>query len=158
MDIATRMEFPGTPEQVFAMMVDPDFLDSVCRASGALSYDVSVEGLATRTSRTLPSPESAAKFTGPQLTVVEDVGWVPAGSDGNRTGVVKMTVLGQPVAFNGEMRLSSGGAGTVAELSGELKVAVPLLGKKLEQAAAPAVLAGFRTQQKVGNDWLSPTG
>lgn len=155
MDIATRMEFPGTPEQVFAMMVDPDFLRAVCQASGALSYDVSVDGLATRTSRTLPSPESAARFTGPQLTVVEDVGWAPAMTDGGRTGVVKMTVMGQPVGFNGEMRLSPGGGGTVAELSGELKVAVPLLGKKLEQSAAPAVLAGFRTQQKVGVTWLS---
>ena len=34
-------------------------------------------------------------------------------------------------------------------------MAIPLLGKKLEQSSAPAVLAGFRTQQQVGNDWLA---
>lgn len=155
MDIATRMEFAGTPEQVFALMINSDFLTDVCRSSGSLSYDVSVDGLASRVSRTLPAPEAAARFTGPQLTITEDVGWADAGPDGVRAGVVKMTVAGQPVNFNGEMRLAPGGSGTIAELSGELKVAVPLLGKKLEQSAAPAVLAGFRTQQQVGNDWLA---
>ena len=40
-------------------------------------------------------------------------------------------------------------------LSGELKVNVPLLGRKLEQSAAPAVLAGFRTQQVAGDRWLA---
>ena len=47
--------------------------------------------------------------------------------------------------------------GTVAELTGDLKVAIPILGKKLEQSAAPAILAGFRTQQKVGDSWLAKT-
>jgi hypothetical protein len=155
MDISTRMEFAATPEQVFALMIDQRFLEAVCQACGALGYDASVDGLATRTRRTLPSPESAARFTGPQLTVVEDIGWADADPDGARTGVVKMIIMGQPVTMNGELRLSAGGPGTVAELSGDLKVAVPILGKKLEQSAAPAVLAGFRTQQKVGNDWLA---
>lgn len=155
MDISTRMEFAAPPEQVFALMLDQGFLEAVCQASGSLSYDVSIEGLATRTSRTLAAPESAARYTGAQLTIVEDVGWTDARPDGVRTGVVKMTVAGQPVNFNGEMRLAAGGPGTVADLTGELKVAVPLLGRKIEQSAAPAVLAGFRTQQQVGSDWLA---
>jgi hypothetical protein len=45
----------------------------------------------------------------------------------------------------------------VLELTGDLKVSIPLLGKKLEQSAAPAVLAGFDVQQKVGSDWLATT-
>jgi len=155
MDISTRMEFAGPPERVFALLLDRGFLEAVCQASGALSYEVSVEGLATRISRTLPAPESAARFTGPQLTVVEEVGWADAGTNGVRAGVLKTTVAGQPVNFHGEMRLAPGGRGTVADLAGELKVAVPLLGRKIEQAAAPAVLAGFRTQEHVGNEWLA---
>ena len=46
-------------------------------------------------------------------------------------------------------------APTIAQLTGDLKVAIPLLGKKMEQSAAPAILAGFRTQQKVGDAWLA---
>ena len=34
---------------------------------------------------------------------------------------------------------------------------IPLLGRKLEESSAPAVLAGFRTQQQVGDRWLAGT-
>ncbi len=61
------------------------------------------------------------------------------------------------MSVRGQMKLTAAGPGTVAEMTGELKVAIPLLGRKLEQASAPAVLAGFKTQQKVGNDWLART-
>ena len=66
-----------------------------------------------------------------------------------------MTVLGQPVSLKGELRLRPGGRGTTVDLQGELKVAIPLLGRKLEQSSAPAVMAGFRTQQSVGDRWLA---
>ena len=59
------------------------------------------------------------------------------------------------MTLKGQLRLAPGGRGTVIDLDGELKVAIPLLGKKLEQSSAPAVMAGFRTQQTVGDNWLS---
>ena len=66
-----------------------------------------------------------------------------------------MTVLGQPVNFGGKLDVSPGGRGSVVDVSGELKVAIPLLGRKLEESAAPAVMAGYRTQQEVGDKWLA---
>jgi hypothetical protein len=154
-DISSTAEFAADPERVYAMMTDRDFLEQVCQASQATAYDVSVTGATTRTSRTLKSPASAAKFTGPELTVVEEVSWEAGFEDGSRGGAVKMTVPGQPVTMNGRMTIAPGGPGSVVQLAGQLKVAIPLLGKKLEESAAPAVLAGFRTQQKVGNRWLA---
>jgi hypothetical protein len=65
-----------------------------------------------------------------------------------------MTVLGQPVTFKGGIRLSPGGRGSVVDVRGDLKVAIPMLGRKLEEAAAPAVMAAYRTQQEVGDRWL----
>jgi hypothetical protein len=59
--------------------------------------------------------------------------------------------------MKGKLELGPGGPGTVLELTGDLKVSIPLLGKKLEQSAAPAVLAGFDVQQKVGSEWLATT-
>jgi uncharacterized protein DUF2505 len=155
MDISSRVEFPAPVEQVFAMMTDQAYLEEVCQASQAKSYEASVTGTTTRTSRRLPAPEAAARFTGPDVTVVEEIAWGPAAGDGSRTGRVELTISGQPVSMKGSMHLAAGGPGTIADLTGELKVAIPILGKKLEQASAPAVLAGFRTQQKVGNDWLA---
>jgi hypothetical protein len=43
----------------------------------------------------------------------------------------------------------------VVDIVGELKVAIPLLGRKLEEATAPAVIAGYRTQQEVGDRWFA---
>ena len=154
MDISTGLDFAAAPHEVYAMMTDQAYLEEVCVASQSLNYDASVNNSSTRSSRTLPSPESAARFTGPQLTVIEEVQWSEAGSDGARTGSLALTVLGQPVRLNGRLLLRPGGRGTTVQLTGELKVAIPLLGRKLEESAAPAVLAGFRTQQQVGDRWL----
>jgi hypothetical protein len=66
-----------------------------------------------------------------------------------------MTVLGQPVGFKATVRLRPGGRGSVVDIVGELKVAIPLLGRKLEEATAPAVIAGYRTQQEVGDRWFA---
>jgi uncharacterized protein YndB with AHSA1/START domain len=155
MDIDSRTEFPADPERVFAMLTDKAFLEKVCAETHARSYDVIVDGSSVKTSRELPSPDAARPFTGETLTVVEDISWSGAGDGGARTGLVKMTVPSQPVNFNGKYELAAGGAGTILTLKGQLKVNVPLLGKKLEQAAAPAVMAAFQTQQQVGAGWLA---
>jgi hypothetical protein len=156
MNLSNHLDFGAQPTDVFAMMTDQKYLDDVCVASGSLSYHSSVEGSTTRTSRTLPAPDSAARFTGPQLTVNEEVVWGDPSSDGSRDAAVTMTVLGQPVAFRGRLRLSPGGRGSVVDVTGELKVAIPILGRKFEESAAPAVMAGYETQQEVGDRWLAP--
>jgi hypothetical protein len=155
MDLSTRLDFAARPATVFTMLTDQRYLEEVCVASESISYAVSVSGSSTHTSRTLPAPDSVARFTGNQLTVVEDVAWGDASDSGARRAGLTMTIVGQPVKLAGTLQLTPGGRGTIVELQGELKVAIPLLGKKLEQSAAPAVLAGFETQQKVGDAWLA---
>jgi hypothetical protein len=155
MDISTSLDFAADPAAVFTMLTDQTYLEKVCVASESISYAVSVSGSSTHTSRTLRAPESVARFTGDQLTVIEDVTWGDASGDGSRTGDLTMTILGQPVKLNGTLQLAPSGRGTAVELKGELRVAIPLLGRKLEQSAAPAVLAGFETQQQVGDTWLA---
>src|SRR5690606_35668967 len=73
MDITSRAEFAATPEQVFTMLTDQGYLEQVCVASHALSYECSVQGSTTRSRRELPAPEQARKFTGASLTIVEEV-------------------------------------------------------------------------------------
>jgi len=155
MDITSRVEFAAGVEEVFAMMTDRAYLEEVCKATHARSFEAEVTGTTTRTSRKLPAPDVAARFTGPEITVLDETAWGPADASGSRTGRVTMSIPGQPVTMKGAIELAAGGAGTVAELTGALKVAIPILGKKMEQSAAPAILAGFRTQQKVGDAWLA---
>ncbi len=155
MDITTGLDFAAPPADVYAMMTDQAYLDEVCVASHSIRYETSVAGDTTHASRTLPAPDSAARFTGPELVIVEDIVWGAAAANGSRTGTMTMTVQGQPVTLKGRLTLAAGGRGTKVDLDGELKVAIPLLGRKLEQSSAPAVLAGFRTQQQVGDRWLT---
>jgi len=154
MNIDTRAEFAADPDKVFAMLTDKAFQEQVCEQSYASDYEVNVDGNTVKTRRSLPSPDAARPFVGATLTVVENVTWADAAT-GNRTAAVTLSVPGQPVSFNGKYELTAGGPGSTLSFTGELKVNVPLLGKKLEQAAAPAVLAGFTTQEKVGADWLT---
>ena len=155
MDISSHLDFAAQPTDVYAMMTDQKYLEEVCVASGSLSYHASVDGPTTKTSRTLPAPDSAARITGPKLPVNEEVVWGDQSSDGSRSGAVTMTVLGQPVMFRGKVQLSAGGRGSLVDITGELKVAIPLLGRKLEESAAPAVTDGYKTQQEVGDRWLA---
>lgn len=155
MDISSRLEFAAPPAQVYAMLTDQDYLEEVCVASQSVSYSASVDGQVTRTERTLEAPENAARFTGPTLVVSDETTWGPAAGDGSRSAEVRLTVAGQPVTMIATMALAPDGPGTAVTLTGELKAAIPLLGRKIEQGAAPAVLAGFRTQQQVGTSWLS---
>lgn len=154
MDIDSRADFTADPDRVFAMLTDKAFLEKVCAETHARSYDVIVDGDNVKTSRELPSPDAARPFTGETLTVVEDITWSETGG-GARTGTVKMTVPGQPVNLNGKYELTGSATGSTLTLKGQLKVNVPLLGKKLEEAAAPAVMAAFDTQKRVGAEWLA---
>lgn len=155
MDISATVEFPADPEAVYTMMTDQAYLEEVCVCSQSREYEVSVNGSTTKTSRTLAAPATAARFTGPELVVLEQTTWGEPGADGSRTATVTMAVTGQPVTMKGSIRLVPAGPGSVVTLTGALKVAIPLIGKKMEESAAPAVLAGFRTQQKVGERWLT---
>ncbi len=155
MDISTDLDFAADPATVYAMMLDRGYQEQVCVDSQSRRWEVEITPPTTWTSRTLDAPDSAARFTGPELTILETTTWGEAGPDGSRDATLVLTVDKQPVALNGRLRLAPGGRGTTVRLTGELKVNVPLLGRKLEQGAAPAVLAGFRTQQRAGDTWLS---
>jgi hypothetical protein len=155
MDITTRLEFAAPPLEVFTMLTDEKYLDEVCRATESSSYDVEVTGSTTRTTRSFPAPDGVARFTGAELKVTELTTWGEELPDGQWTGDLEMTVQGQPVSMRGRLQLGAGGVGTLVQLTGELKVAIPLLGRKIEQSTAPVVLAGFEKQQEVGTRWLA---
>ncbi|GAB3703680.1 DUF2505 domain-containing protein [Mariniluteicoccus flavus] len=155
MDISTTADFAADPQTVYAMLTDEAFLTEVAKASGATEHEVAVSGSTTRSKRVLPNPPEMAKFAGPSLTVIEEVVWGEAGPDGSRTGTLDLKVPGQPVTMPGRVSLAPGGRGTQITVNGDLTVKIPLLGKKLEKAAAPAILEGIGIQQQVGDKWLA---
>jgi hypothetical protein len=155
MQLTAQQDFAAGPDEVAAMLTDAKFLEMVCVASEAIKHSVSVDGTHTTVSRTLKAPSAASKFTGETITIVEDLRWSAAAQDGSRTASLNLTVPGLPVEMVGTVRLAHGGRGTRVDYSGDLKVNIPFVGKKLEQSAAPAVLDGITLQQRVGDDWLT---
>jgi hypothetical protein len=155
MQLTAQQDFAAQPSQVAAMLTDRAFLEKVCIASEAEKHSVLVDGSHTTVSRTLPAPSSITKFTGSTITIVEDLVWSEAASDGARTAKFTLTVPGLPVEMLGTARLTAGGKGARVDYSGDLKVNIPFVGKKLEQSAAPAVLDGIGLQQRVGTEWLA---
>ena len=153
MQISSRASFDRSPADTFALLTDQAFLEAVAVAGHALSYDVSVSGDTTVSTQELPAPDMAANFVGKTITVVQEVAWGPADASGGRTGQVTMTVPKQPVVMKGTVTLAGTDAASTVDLAGDLKVSIPLLGKKLEQASEPAVLSGFRKQEEVAQSW-----
>ncbi|GMA18563.1 DUF2505 domain-containing protein [Arsenicicoccus piscis] len=161
MRITREVEFTATPDQVYAMLADPAFHEQVAADSDAVTSSVTVEPdgdtLVTELSRelstegmSLPSILSAST-----LTVRTTQRWGAADASGRRTGTLEVQVVGTPLTFQGDLVLEPGGAGTRESIDGELRANVPLVGKKIEQAAAPAIEAGMRAEHRTGERYLA---
>lgn len=163
MRLQEQIRYDAPPADVAAMLADPAFVEDRCRRTGALEQTVDVDGDAAgaftvTTVRTMPTddfPDVAKRFVGETIVLKQVDSWRAAGADGSRTGDVRLKIAGAPIELLGTMTLSPDGAGTVQELLGDLKASVPLLGGKLEKAAAPAIVMALRKEEEVGRAYLA---
>jgi hypothetical protein len=161
MKIAKSIEYAGTPEEVFAVLSDVKFQEAKCAATAAVKHSADVKTVGDHTvittERILPSdglPDFAKSMVGPTLKVTETQDWGPASSGGGRRGTVDMTVAGAPIALQGTMMLAPGGGGTVETIEAELKAKVPLIGGKIEKAAAPPIEEAIDIEALTAAKWL----
>ncbi len=157
MDISATHQYPLPPAATFAMLTDPAFLEAVCAATDPLEYSVQVAGLRTGARRTMRNHPSIERFTGPTITVTDEVEWQPADGD-SRTGRTLVAVEGMPVTLTGTVTLAPSGAGSSLTYTGELTVAIPLLGPALERQAAPLLLQALSVQAEVAKTWPVDAG
>jgi Protein of unknown function (DUF2505) len=161
MKIAKSIEYAATPEEVFAVLSDAKFQEAKCAATAAIRHSASVKTVGDRTvvttERILPStglPDFAKSMVGDTLKVTETQSWGPASDDGSRQGTVEMAVAGAPIALNGTLSLAPRGAGTVETVDAELKAKVPLVGGKIEKAAAPPIEEAIDIEARTAHEWL----
>ncbi|MGC3952723.1 MAG: DUF2505 domain-containing protein [Propionicimonas sp.] len=152
MEISATHQYPQPPEAAFAMLTDRAFLEAVCAATEPLQYSVHVDGLRTGARRTMKNHPSIERFTGPTITVTDEVSWEQPQGD-LRRGRTLVTVEGMPVTLTGTVTLAPSGSGSSLTYAGELKVAVPLLGPSLERQAAPLLLQALERQSQVAQTW-----
>ena len=162
MKIATTMEYAASPEEVFAVLTDQAFQEAKCAATAAIRYTASVKesggGAVITTERILPAddlPDFAKNMVGETLKVVETQTWGAASADGSRSGTVEMSVSGAPVALNGTLGLAPGGPGSIEHLDAELKAKIPLIGGKIEKAAAKPIEEAIAIEASTVKEWLA---
>jgi hypothetical protein len=162
MKIARTLEYAATPDAVFAVLADPAFQEAKCAATGAISYSASVQsqGEATviSTERDLPAdglPDFARSMVGNTLKVVETQTWRAPQADGARTGTVSISVPGTPISLKGTLALEAGGQGAVEHVDADLKANIPLVGGKIEKAAAPAIEDAITIEGRTAHEWLA---
>lgn len=162
MELKLSASYDATPEEVFAIVTDTAFREQACEKTKALSYDVQVStsGADTivRVSRKMPAvdiPDMAKKFVGDTLTVVQTETWHAAAADGSRTADVSGEIANTPVTLKGTASIAKIGAETVQTIDLDVKVAVPLIGKKLEPTVVDAIRSGLVKEHNLGREWAS---
>lgn len=162
MRITETITYPATPAVVFAMLTDERFQERKCIEAGALHHDVAVTGSGSGarvvTNRDLPTdrlPDFVKSFVGASLSIAETYEWAPASADGSRNGILLVEVKGAPVSMRATVVLAPSGPGTQLRVDGVLKASIPLLGGRIEKAAAPAVVGAMRSEQDTARAWLA---
>jgi len=161
MKISTTFDYAATPQQVFAMLADTEFQNRKCIATGALSHSVSVSPQGDRTlivnHRDMPTdsfPDFVKSMVGATLAVTETHDWGPPGPDGGRQGTITVDLGGAPLDLVGVLSLAPAGEGSLESIDANLKAKIPLIGGKIEKAAAPAIESAIRVEREIGQAWL----
>ena len=162
MKLAADISYDASPDAVFAMLVDPEFQERKCVATGAVSHEVDIEqaggGATITTRRTLPTdqiPDFVQKFVGPHLDVLQADHWGPAEADGSRRGTIVVEVKNAPIRLTGTLWLHADGGGSRVAVEGDLKASVPLVNGKVERAAEQPMRSAISVEERIGKEWLA---
>lgn len=154
--------YPGPVEHAWSMISDPGYQRAKLEDAAASNTEVTIEPAAEGGTRILLErdnpvqgvPAAVRRLVGETTHVIEEVVWSAPGPDGSRTAAHDTRFIGAPVTMTGRMTLSPapGGAATLS-LTVQLHSAVPLLGGKVEQAAADQTVAALDREAAFAAAW-----
>jgi uncharacterized protein YndB with AHSA1/START domain len=152
-----ELSYEASPDQVFAMLADPNFREAVCAAQDVISADVDLtpngNGFSLtvdQQQRTDDLPGFARTFAGDSTRAVQREEW--ADSTG---ATLRIDAPGKPSEIAGTITLRPEGSGTIEIVELDVKVKVPLIGGKLEKLLAEKIRSGMDAEHGVGMAWLA---
>jgi uncharacterized protein DUF2505 len=164
MELKLSASYDATPEEVFAIVTDATFREQACEKTKALSYNVEVtksgSDTVVKVRREMPSdgvPDFAKKFVGETLTLVQTETWHAAKADGSRNADVSGEIVNTPVTLKGTASITGSGGQAVQAIDLDVKVAVPLIGKKMEPFVVDAIRSGLQKEHELGREWHNGT-
>lgn len=161
MQMTETLSYDADPAAVFDMLCDRGWREQVCQSIQALGYDVQVAptgtGATVTTRRTLPAalPDAVRKLTGETITITQVERWAAASSDGSRNADLEVTVAGQPAGMSGSILLGPSGNGSTEVISGDVKVSIPFIGKRIEPEIVKVFRAFIHKEGEVGRSYLA---
>lgn len=142
---------------VAAMLADPAFRTEVCDHQRVISSDVDVtgagEGMRVRIEQVQPAkgiPSFAQKFVGDEIRIVQTEVWTAV----DHADVV-VEIPGKPGDMQGTATLRESGGTTTETVDLTVKVAIPLVGGKIEGLVADLLLKALKAENTVGRDYLA---
>lgn len=142
---------------VHAMLADPSFRERVCEAQRVQRHEVSIEqerdGMLVRVDQVQQAsgiPGFARKFVGDEINIVQQERW-----SSTSQAELSVEIPGKPGEMTGTVTLSESAGGVDETVQVTVKVAIPLVGGKIEKLIAELLLKALRAENRVGSDWLS---
>jgi len=163
MRIDSGFDYPGAQlDEVFAMLVDPEFQRQRCAATGALESSVEISGdpcaplvRCRRRMATDGVADFVRRVVGSSVEVLDELAWALATGPDVRTADVHLTFAGQPTSMTGRLEVRSDRTGTRGVLTGDLKGGIPFIGGRIENATAPFILNAMASEESLGRRWLA---
>ena len=150
MKVTRHATYALTPEIVMEILAEEEFQDEKCRATFALSWDAAIEAgrgrTVIQTRRVMPTdplPDVARGFVGETFSIHETQTWTGPDERGLFVADLRVHVQGAPISVAGARRLEPRDrARTQDHIDLKISASIPIIGRKIEEAAAPAVAAG----------------
>ena len=153
--LTVSQTFDATPQQVFQLFGDPDFLAARLVANKGLDPEI-VTQESDDTSATLVTrqgipaealPSSVANFIQGDPSTQRTENWTADGEGGYRADW-SVTIKGAPATLKGVMLLTAEGDGSVLAITGTATVPIPLFGGKIEKVIVEQVSELLQREEK----------
>lgn len=155
MKLAFQQTFPASPDRVLDLLRNEEFIADVAQHAGATSHDIRILGDRTELDMEIPTPGNVASVIGRTVKLTLTMRFSEPRADGSIPGNVDVRVPGMPVEADAVGLLTPEGDRTIGNYEGDLRVKIPLVGKKVEQQVEPFVVSAFEGIERRANVWLA---
>ncbi|MEO6882236.1 MAG: DUF2505 domain-containing protein [Mycobacteriaceae bacterium] len=159
--ISHDASYPCSPAELHAALTDPAYwrarVDAVGGPGATLDdvrpLDGGVEVALTQKVAAEHLPSIVSKIVSGDLSIARTEAWGPL-EGSSATGRTTAQVASTPAFVGSTAELSGDSDGCTVCTRGEVKVSVPLIGGRLEQAVSDAVLRLLQAEQKFTASWV----
>ena len=155
--LQSSIHLSASPASVLAMLCDPDYLALKVSEAQAGEYTVEQDGDFTTTTlmRTSPVelPAMVQSMIGKTITLRETQQWNVSSMP--YVATLEINVQGAPARVSGTITLQPASNGTDVVIEATATVAVPIIGKQIENLIAQEVDAALEDEQSIAQTWLN---